>query len=198
MAREEGESFQPLQPNSQQRRSPARRRGHRTVCTPRPQSSGGSALGEPGGTGREGRGHGTEHGKSSFCFRGTAARLAQGKGTEGPPPRRLCRVAPVQPGTERGWRIKSGGAGLGCTAEPGSPRPQRDARPRAPGRARAPLRVTFLLHLEQQLGFPCPSPPPLPLLSSRFIPACSSSHSLPPSAILQACDVGSRSPLTHI
>lgn len=100
---------------------------------------------------------------------------------------------PVQMGKSPGLQIKSGGAGLGCTAEPGSARPPRGTR--AP--ARAPRRVTFLLHLEQQLFFPFPSPP-LPLLSSRFIPACSSSHSLPPSAILQACDVGSRSPLTHI
>lgn len=198
MAREEGESFQPLQPNNQHLQAPDRHGGQHTDVRPGPRSNGAArpeSEGRGPGARREGgKSRETISGFFQWKYRRCRARLMQGreKGDIPATPATLPSE-PVQMGKSLGLQIKSGGAGLGCTAEPGSARPPRGTR--AP--ARAPRCVTFLLHLEQQLFFPFPSPP-LPLLSSRFIPACSSSHSLPPSAILQACDVGSRSPLTHI
>ena len=116
---------------------------------------------------------------------GTAIAGQRARGHLGGSPERPCEDGQINRAAN-----KERAEGLGCS-EPRSARAGRAAH-RPP-----PPRVTFLVHLEQRLCFPCPSPP-LHLLSSRFIPACSSSHSLPPSAILQACDVGSRSPLTHI
>lgn len=147
------------------------------------------------GTERGGQEHRNHLGFFQWKYRRCRARLNAGQGTRGQP--RHPRDSPERTradGQITGAANKDRGSGAGL---------HRGARQRPAARgtrapARAPRRVTFLLHLEQQLFFPFPSPPPLPLLSSWFIPACSSSHSLPPSAILQACDVGSRSPLTHI
>lgn len=100
---------------------------------------------------------------------GTAECRAGNKGTT-PPPRRLSRADPCRWAKSPGLQIKTGGAGLGCTAEPGSARPPAG-----------------------------PAPPPAPRAALPSYCIWSSSFSSPSPLLLSlSCPLGLYQPVPHL